>query len=254
MSRKLVLASALATFLATGAQASSSVVVNLTHLDATATGAFAWLDLGHSFTALAQDQTGWATDSTPTWSGWTADYSYGAAATVTTSAGTTASAGATANGYSFMVSTPTTGGTAVSSLDLWGNFSLAAHSSVTISWDRSALGTNMGAAANTMVFTNSMVLNMSGLINDEWHGLTPLYAAQSIQNPSAFSFSGNDHQSFTFTNSSDDVQINSFRTSVQVYTLDAVPTTTSVPEPEGYALALAGLATVGFVTIRRRRG
>ena len=253
MSRNQVLAAILATLLASGAQASSSVAVNLTNVNTTSTGAFSWLDTGHSFTAMAQDQNGWTTSTSPAWGGWVDDYSYGSGASVSASGGTSASAGLTQNGFGFLLTTPTTGGTAIAALDLWGDFSLAAHSSVTISWDRSALGTNSGQAVSptAMVFTNSMVLNMSGVMANEWHGLTPLYAAQSIQNPAAFSVSGSDHQSFTFTNSGDATLTSTFRASVQVFTQDAVAA--AVPEPESYAMALAGLGIVGFTMARRRR-
>ena len=251
MSGHQILAAVLATLLASGAQATSSVAVSITNPEATSTGAFAWLSAGHSFTAMAQDQIGWTSSTEPNWGGWATNTSYGVGAAATTSGGTSALAGLTQSGFGFQLATPTGGGRAIASLDLWGDFSLAAHSSVTISWDLSALGLSQSLQGGDKSFTNSMVLNISGRLGTDWEGLAPLYNTQSIQNPAAFTISANHHQSLTFTNDSDTTLVSEYRGSVQVFSQSAIAA--AVPEPESYAMALAGLGIIGFTMARRRR-
>ena len=239
---------------AMGAQATSSMVVSVNNFGASSTGGFSWLTQLSDASITLQDQQGWVSASEPNWLPAVSGSGYNTLSLTSANGAFGSVEFNPNNSYSIKLTTPATGAIGRVDLSIFNTFSLAAHSSVTFSWDRTATGTNSGssAAGAGFSYSNALVLLSSGNAIGYQVDAEPVYNIQPIAIPGSFSIMDyTRHQSMTYTNDSANAITGAFQGSVVVYSQDAVAT--AVPEPEGYALALAGLLTVGFLS-RKRRG
>lgn len=252
--KHIVAATSIAVF-AMGAQATSSIEVSVSDFGASSAGGFSWLTQSVGAGITLQDQLGWSSPTQPTVGPFVNTYAFGSTS-LTSANGAFGSVDFTNTGYNIKLTTPSTGAHGWVDLDVRGTFTLAANSSVTFAWYRTATGTNAGAATPNFdfTFTNQLQLLTSGTVNGFHVEAPPVYNEQAVGTTGSFSISSpSTYQGMTYTNSGTDAVTAEFYGNVHVYSRDAVPFTTAVPEPEGYALVLAGLLTVGFLS-RKRKG
>jgi hypothetical protein len=246
MAVKNLIAAAAVLVLATGAQASSSVTASLSNFSYAATGSFSWTnaqDDGYYLYAYSSDSATTTTDIFQTGS------LFSTAATQTV--GTVSSALVSASDTSLKValSTPATGGAAYGSASWYGHFSLGANSSVSFSWTSSLVGgtapgeSNYGYAdvglGDTLFSAQSSVIgfgpgaNISYTINGTVYQYSVGAAGQQIA---------------TITTGDIGLTNMSFAARAEGATIDV----SAVPETDTLALALSGLAVIGFVARRKR--
>jgi hypothetical protein len=256
--KKNQLAALIATCLvAAGAHAASTLEVKTINFKVTSTGFFAWTGSNGTISTVARDQIGWQSAGTPDFGAWsndTATIPGDNAASVTTAAGASAS-GTFSPGISTLnVSTSADGGFAQASRDWTGTFVLAAHAQVTFEWDAYAYGVNSGnTSGRSFVYDhdNEMAVNSSVKVGNQMRTFQYL-ATGAAQSADGFELGNGttEHFSITFKNTSNTFAYSSFRSSIQAYTNDV--TAPAVPEPESYALVLAGLGTAALLMRRRR--
>lgn len=265
MTLKTLAAAVAGICLTVGAHATSSLEVKTINFTVTATGGpapigrplFFWTSSTGTIGAIAQDQTGWTSPGTP---------SFGALATDTaiipsdTTASVSTTAGASAIGTfspllsKLQVSTSNKGGFAEADRNWTGTFGVAAHTTVTFEWDAYAYGINTGNSQGSFAYANEneMAVNSWVKVGNQQRSFQ-FIASQPAQSADVLELGNNkatEHFSITFKNNGDSLVYASFQSGIQAYTRDVVAP--SVPEPESYALLLAGLGTVG-VMMRRRR-
>lgn len=263
-----ILTAFLATLATTGAaQAASSASASVSNFNVSYTGSFEWVDSGITLgSGWAQDQTPVSLDMpypayplSPAFADIYASERFATQSSSTTGRASSAAISSTANSLTVSVTTPDTGGVANASASWLGQFVLGKKSSVTFSWDTSVAGANTGgdfyrylnsygvsnAFASTSLLGGTLTQNtfMSGS-SDYYYNLEPELGF-------IFSDSGS-KKSLTVTNLSSTTgsRALNFNMSVQVSTTD-YGNTPAVPEPEVWALGLAGLGMLG--TLKRRR-
>jgi hypothetical protein len=246
MAVKNLIAAAAVLVLATGAQASSSVTASLSNFSYAATGSFSWTnaqDDGYYLYAYSSDSATATTDIFQTGS------LFSTAATQTV--GTVSSALVSASDTSLKValSTPATGGAAYGSASWYGHFSLGANSSVSFSWTSSLVGgtaagqSNYGYAdvglGDTLFTAQSSVIGFGPGANISYTIDGTVYQ---------YSVGAAGQQIATITTGDIGLTNMSFAARAEGATIDV----SAVPETDTLALALSGLAVIGFVARRKR--
>lgn len=238
------------------AHAASTLEVQTINFKVTTSGgAFYWKGSTGTIGALAQDQTGWADIGTPSFGAWSIDTAAipsDTTATVTTAAGATATGTFSPSMSSLKVSTSDAGGFALAERNWTGYFIVAANTTVKFEWDATAYGINTGNANDPFYYAheNEMAVNASVTVGNQLRTFQH-YASAPAQSADGFELGDGtvEHFSITFKNTSSSWVQGSFQSNINAYTRDVVAP--AVPEPESYALLLAGLGTAGALMRRR---
>jgi len=258
MNHKTLVAGLAAACLCAGAHATSTLEVQTINFKVTATGgSFFWTGSNGTIGTLAQDQTGWSAPGTPTFGAWVIDNATIPSdnqAAVVTAGGATAS-GTFAPGLSTLkVSTSADGGFAQAERNWIGSFAVTAHTTVKFEWDAYAYGINAGNTAGPFAYAheNEMTVNSSVKVGNQQRTFQ-YHASAPAQSADGFELGGGpvEHFSITFKNTSNSVVYGTFQSSIQAYTRDVVAP--AVPEPQTYAMVLAGLGTMGMLRRRRKQ-
>ncbi|MBI5926121.1 MAG: PEP-CTERM sorting domain-containing protein [Aquabacterium sp.] len=243
--------------LSIGAHATSTLEVKTINFKVTTTGGpFYWTSSTGMIGAIAQDQTGWSGVGTPSFGAWSTDTGTIPAdttASVTTAGGASATGTFSPSLSSLQVSTSAAGGFAQADRNWTGNFIVAANTTVKFEWDAYAYGVNAGNSKGPFAYAheNEMAVNSTVKVGNQQRTFQ-YYASAPAQSADGFEM-GNatlEHHSISFKNTSNTWAYGSFQSNISAYTHDVVAP--SVPEPESYALLLAGLGTIGMVLRRRR--
>ena len=257
MAFKSIAVAASALFLAAGAQATSSFTASLSDFGAVVTqGAASWTpsaddqDLFVRLYANSSDVNTSPVNDVMTFGSPFSTLSLNSVGTVSS-----ASASATANSLSITLSTPDAGGSAYAFASWESHFNLAANSNVVFSWVTSHTGSLVGGAgsyAYTDVSLGQSVVSAQVI----GKGYAPGAAFDFELAGVGYKYwSEGGRQFASISTGADGADNLGFFARVQGHTVDvaAGPTgnITAVPEPEGIALALSGLAVLGFAARRR---
>lgn len=258
MALKSIAVAASALFIAVGAQATSAFTASLSDFGAVVTqGSASWTpsaedqDLFVRLYANSSDVNASPVNDAMTFGSPFSTMSLNSTGTVSS-----ASASATANSLSISLSTPAAGGSAYAFASWESHFNLAANSNVVFSWVTSHTGSLVGGpgsyAYTDVALGNSVVSAQvigrgyapGASFDYELAGVGYKYWSEGGRQFAAIS---------TGATGADNL---GFFARVQGHAVDvaAGPTggiTTAVPEPGSIALALSGLAVLGFATRRR---
>jgi PEP-CTERM motif len=258
MALKSIAVAASALFIAVGAQATSAFTASLSDFGAVVTqGSVSWTpsaedqDLFVRLYANSSDVNASPVNDAMTFGSPFSTMSLNSTGTVSS-----ASASATANSLSISLSTPAAGGSAYAFASWESHFNLAANSNVVFSWVTSHTGSLVGGpgsyAYTDVALGNSVVSAQvigrgyapGASFDYELAGVGYKYWSEGGRQFAAIS---------TGATGADNL---GFFARVQGHAVDvaAGPTggiTTAVPEPGSIALALSGLAVLGFATRRR---
>ncbi|HEX5355085.1 MAG TPA: PEP-CTERM sorting domain-containing protein [Aquabacterium sp.] len=250
--------------LSISAHATSSLEVKTINFKVTATGGpaplgyplFYWTSSNGTIGAIAQDQTGWTSPGSPSYGALLTDIATIPSdnqATVTTAAGASATGTFSSAMSALQVSTSDKGGFAQADRNWTGTFAVAAHTTVKFEWDAYAYGINNGNASGPFAYANENEMAVNSWVKVGNQQRTFQYLASGpAQSADGFELGNGttEHFSITFKNTGNTWAYGSFQSGIQAYTRDVVAP--AVPEPESYALLLAGLGTVGMMLRRRR--
>lgn len=227
---------------AISAQATSTFSLTASPLALTGSGFFRAVGMTGSFTASVQDQTGWTAIGDPEWGAvqsltlpWGPGVSLTSANNV--SAKVTVPGGLT-------VSTQDQGGFAQAEQDFTLQILLAAHSTVTVSWDVALSGSNSGLSSGTFDLLGTVTLG-------DTVQTSPYSLAFAGTESSGSGFASSPTpRSITFTNASNSNLLTAYHSNIKISTRDVIPS--PVPEADLAWMSLAGLAVVGVARARRR--
>jgi hypothetical protein len=228
---------------AISAQATSSFSLTASPLTFSSTGLVRALSSTGSMTASVQDQIGWNASGDAEWGALASSTSpWGPGVSLTSTNGVFAQV---APPGVLTVSTQEKGGFAQAEQDFTLQLLLAAHSSVTISWNASMSGYQEGLSSGTFAVLGSVTLGDTVQTYPFSHDFAGTEGFGSGFATSPIS------RSITFANTSDSNLLTAYHSNVKISTLDVIPAA-AVPEADAAWMALAGMAVVGAL-IRRRR-
>lgn len=227
---------------AISAQATSSFSLTASPLTFSSTGFVRALSTTGSMTASVQDQIGWNASGDAEWGALDSlTLPWGPGVSLTSTNGVFAQV---APPGVLTVSTQEKGGFAQAEQDFTLQLLLAAHSSVTISWNVTLSGSNSGLSSGTFALLGTVTLG-------DTVETTPLSQAFEGTETSGSSFTSSPiARSITFTNTSGSNMLTAYHSNVKISTRDVVPS--PVPEADLAWMSLAGLVVVGAARARRR--
>lgn len=248
-----VIAAAIFALAATGAShAASTLTSSVLNFKVTAPeGSFTWISSNGTLLASAQDLD-W-TSGQPQFKPAVTDTATIPAdntASVTSAGGSKATSTFNSPTSTLEVSTGAAGGHAEASRSWTGWFYIKANTTVVFEWDSQVFGSNSGNGGLSVspenidhmyVEATVSVGNQTRRFKHEASGMAFEDAGFELGDTTT------EHYSITFKNTTDSPMRMSFHSNVKAVTHDVA----AVPEPEGIALALGGLAALGFMSRRR---